>query len=175
MFYMEVMIKSVIMMFCCITSLQVVCLQQHYVRPTTDDISETVLSEECKIQTGLSEDAIRSAQPLEQVLEEVRIHSLPHCAPKGSPVYPLELSPWEFFIGNYFLLLLSKPLGDTTSIAGSPCLTMTNKSSITTPAGTSTENGGPYLMAPNRTMDCPHFELSLILSLVYILRDCWPL
>ena len=50
---------------------QVVCLQQHYVRPTADDISETVLTEECKIQTGLSEDAIRNAQPLEQVLEEV--------------------------------------------------------------------------------------------------------
>ena len=40
-------------------------------RPTGDDISETVLTEECKIQTGLSEEAIQNAQPLEYVLDEV--------------------------------------------------------------------------------------------------------
>ncbi|KAK2190891.1 hypothetical protein NP493_65g02011 [Ridgeia piscesae] len=45
-------------------------LQCHHVRPVTDDISETLLTEECKIQTGLSEEAIKHAQPLEQVLEE---------------------------------------------------------------------------------------------------------
>ena len=50
---------------------QVVALQCHHVRPMTDDISETVLTEECKIQTGLSEEAIKNAQPLEQVLDEV--------------------------------------------------------------------------------------------------------
>ena len=50
---------------------QVNSLQFHHVRPVTDDISETLLTEECKIQTGLSEEAIKHAQPLEQVLEEV--------------------------------------------------------------------------------------------------------
>lgn len=51
---------------------KVATLQQHFVRPTAPDdlISETVLTEECKIQTGLPEDAIRNAQPLEHVLDE---------------------------------------------------------------------------------------------------------
>lgn len=58
-------------------ALQVATLQQHFVRPTAPDdlISETVLTEECKIQTGLPEDAIRNAQPLEHVLDEVGIHA----------------------------------------------------------------------------------------------------
>ena len=51
--------------------LQVVALQQHYVRPALEDIGENILTEECRIQTGLDEDAIRNAQPLEQVLDEV--------------------------------------------------------------------------------------------------------
>jgi len=55
-----------------VLSAQVNSLQCHHVRPVTDDISETLLTEECKIQTGLSEEAIKHAQPLEQVLEEVR-------------------------------------------------------------------------------------------------------
>ncbi len=53
--------------------LQVVALHQQHVRPTADDISETVLTEECKIQTGLSEEEIKNAQPLEPVIDEVRL------------------------------------------------------------------------------------------------------
>ena len=48
-----------------------VALQQHYVRPAAEDLTETVLTEECRIQTGMSDEAIKNAQPLEQVLEEV--------------------------------------------------------------------------------------------------------
>ena len=51
--------------------LQVISLQKHYVRPATDDISETVLTDECKVDTGLTEDVIKNAQSLEHVIEEV--------------------------------------------------------------------------------------------------------
>ncbi len=58
---------------------QVVCLQQHYVRPTKDDAStENVLTEECKAQTDLPEDDIKNAQPLEHVLDEVKTQTLHH-------------------------------------------------------------------------------------------------
>ena len=49
---------------------QVVDLHQHHVRASFED-NEHILTEECRIQTGLSEDAIRSALPIEQVLDEV--------------------------------------------------------------------------------------------------------
>jgi len=50
---------------------KVVCLQQHYVRPTKDESSaENVLTEECKAQTGLPEERIKNGQPLELVLDE---------------------------------------------------------------------------------------------------------
>lgn len=49
---------------------KIIALQQHYVRPTLEDFSETVITEECKAQTGLSEDAVKNAQPLETVLDE---------------------------------------------------------------------------------------------------------
>ena len=45
-------------------------LHQHLVRASFED-SEHILTEECRIQTGLDEDAIRSALPIEQVLDEV--------------------------------------------------------------------------------------------------------
>jgi len=53
-----------------------VSLQVQYVRPSpcSDDItvaSDSFLTEECRIQTSMSEDAIRNAQPLELVLDEV--------------------------------------------------------------------------------------------------------
>jgi len=50
---------------------KVVTLQQHYVRPTADDISETKLTEDCKTTTGLSEDDFKNAQSLEHVLDEL--------------------------------------------------------------------------------------------------------
>lgn len=48
-------------------------LQHQYVRPTSVDLtdSERILTEECRIQTALSEDAIRNAQHLPHVLEEI--------------------------------------------------------------------------------------------------------
>ena len=37
-----------------------------------DNLSnECILTEDCRIQTGLDEDAIRAAQPVEHVLDEV--------------------------------------------------------------------------------------------------------
>lgn len=50
-----------------------VTLQHHYVRPTFEDnvLGENVLTEECRIQTGLDEDAIRASHPLEYVIDEV--------------------------------------------------------------------------------------------------------
>ena len=53
---------------------QPIGLQHQYVRPTSVDLtdSERILTEECRIQTALSEDAIRNAQHLPHVLEEVR-------------------------------------------------------------------------------------------------------
>lgn len=53
-----------------VTNNKVVAVQTHYVRPTTDDLSEPVLTDECKLETGLSEEAVRNAQPLEHVLDE---------------------------------------------------------------------------------------------------------
>lgn len=53
--------------------MQVVAQQHHYVRPSPDDAidSDRILTEECRIQTGLNEDAINNAQTLENVLDEV--------------------------------------------------------------------------------------------------------
>ena len=53
-----------------------VAVQHHYVRPTADDLSETVLTEECRIQTGMNEEAIKNAQPLEHVLDEVCVETM---------------------------------------------------------------------------------------------------
>ena len=47
-------------------------VQQHYVKPNSQEYTDNVLSEECKQVTGLSEEHIKNAQPLEQVLDEVR-------------------------------------------------------------------------------------------------------
>lgn len=49
-----------------------VAVQQHYVKPHPNELSETLLTEDCKMETGLEEEAIKNSQPLEQVLEEVR-------------------------------------------------------------------------------------------------------
>lgn len=52
--------------------LQVIAVQQHYVKPQPNELSETVLTEDCKLETGLNEEVIKNAQPLEVVLDEVR-------------------------------------------------------------------------------------------------------
>lgn len=51
--------------------LQIVAVQQTYVKPNFPDCSDSILSEECKQLTGLNEEHVKNAQPLEQVLEEV--------------------------------------------------------------------------------------------------------
>jgi len=53
-----------------VTHNKVLALQQHYVRPTTNDASEVVITEECKAQTGLNEECIKTAQPLKDVLDK---------------------------------------------------------------------------------------------------------
>ena len=56
-----------------------------------DNLSnECILTEECRIQTGLDEDAIRAAQPIEHVLDEVIVIRLQ-------------------LLGNRINLLLTKP------------------------------------------------------------------
>ena len=54
---------------------EVVSVQVQYVRPSpSDDVaaaSDSVLTEECRIQTNLPEDSIRNAQALELFLDEV--------------------------------------------------------------------------------------------------------
>ncbi|XP_045194207.1 epithelial splicing regulatory protein 1-like isoform X2 [Mercenaria mercenaria] len=49
---------------------KVVAVQQHYCRPTPNELSETVITEDCKQETGLDEDIIKNAQPLDHVLDE---------------------------------------------------------------------------------------------------------
>ncbi|KAK6178533.1 hypothetical protein SNE40_013306 [Patella caerulea] len=53
-----------------VTNNKVVALQQHYVKPQPNELSETVLTEECKTETGLDENMIKNGQPLDHVLEE---------------------------------------------------------------------------------------------------------
>jgi len=48
-----------------------VAVQQHYVRPTPNELSETVITEECKLETGLDEEVIKNAHPLDHVIDEV--------------------------------------------------------------------------------------------------------
>ena len=48
-----------------------VSLQSHYVKPMPNELTETILTDECKEETGLDENAVRNGQPLEVVLEEV--------------------------------------------------------------------------------------------------------
>jgi len=57
--------------------LQVVTLQHHYVRPASNDLSEMKLTDDCKTLTGICEDDIRNAQPLDHVLDDVS--NLAHC------------------------------------------------------------------------------------------------
>ncbi|XP_052230014.1 epithelial splicing regulatory protein 1-like isoform X1 [Dreissena polymorpha] len=49
---------------------KVVAVQQHYVRPTPSELSETVITEECRLETGLDEEVIKNAHPLDHALEE---------------------------------------------------------------------------------------------------------
>lgn len=45
---------------------------QHYlVKPSSQEHTDNVLSEECKLETDINEDAVKNSSQLEQVLEEV--------------------------------------------------------------------------------------------------------
>ncbi|XP_070189517.1 epithelial splicing regulatory protein 1-like isoform X2 [Littorina saxatilis] len=54
-----------------VTNNKVVSLQSHYVRPTPTDLTETILTDDCKEETGLDENAVKSGQQLDIVLEEL--------------------------------------------------------------------------------------------------------
>ena len=60
-------------LMCVLSVVQVVALQSHYVKPQPNDLTETILTDDCKEETGLDENAVRSGQPLDFVLEEVSI------------------------------------------------------------------------------------------------------
>ena len=57
--------------FLCSAFFQVVAIQHHYCRPTPTELSETVLTDDCKLETGLQEENIKNAHPLEHALDEV--------------------------------------------------------------------------------------------------------
>ena len=57
----------IVFLICC----QVVQVQQHYVKPQPNELSETVLTDDCKQETGLQEEVIKNSHPLEHVLDEV--------------------------------------------------------------------------------------------------------
>ncbi|KAK7469858.1 hypothetical protein BaRGS_00036136 [Batillaria attramentaria] len=54
-----------------VTNNKVVSLQSHFVKPQPNDLTETVLTDECKEETGLEENAVRNGQHLDVVLEEL--------------------------------------------------------------------------------------------------------
>ena len=53
-----------------VSNCKIIAVQQHYVKPQPNELSETVLTEDCKVETGINEDVIKNAQPLEVVLDE---------------------------------------------------------------------------------------------------------
>ncbi|GFO24044.1 epithelial splicing regulatory protein 2 [Plakobranchus ocellatus] len=48
----------------------VVDVQQHFVKPQPNELAETVLTEDCKTETGLDEELVKQAPPLDHALEE---------------------------------------------------------------------------------------------------------
>lgn len=60
-------------MFC---SLQVVSVQEYWVKPRSADINENVLSEQAREELGLSEELIRKGNSLEHVISQVSERSL---------------------------------------------------------------------------------------------------
>lgn len=54
-----------------VTNNKVVTLQSHFVKPQPNDLTETILTDDCKEETGLDENAVRNGQHLDVVLEEL--------------------------------------------------------------------------------------------------------
>ncbi len=46
-------------------------MQHHYVKPQPNELSESLLTDDCKTETGLDENAVKNGQSLDHVLEEV--------------------------------------------------------------------------------------------------------
>ncbi|GIY87296.1 epithelial splicing regulatory protein 1 [Caerostris extrusa] len=49
---------------------KVVAAQTHMVKPRGCDVNENALSDACKTELGLSEEQVKTGQPLEQVVEQ---------------------------------------------------------------------------------------------------------
>ncbi|GFQ88306.1 epithelial splicing regulatory protein 1 [Trichonephila clavata] len=54
-----------------LTNTKVVAAQTHMVKPRGCDVNENALSEACKTELGLSEEQVKTGQPLEQVVEQL--------------------------------------------------------------------------------------------------------
>ena len=86
--------------------IQVLTLQHQYVRPASDDLSEMRLTDECKTLTGLSEDSVRNAQPLDHVLDDVSMNEF------FGKAYAC------FFLGAVFPFLFNRPIFQNYSRLG---------------------------------------------------------
>ncbi|KAF8793025.1 Epithelial splicing regulatory protein 2 like protein [Argiope bruennichi] len=53
-----------------LTNTKVVAAQTHIVKPRGCDVNENALSDGCKTELGLSEEQVKTGQPLEQVIEQ---------------------------------------------------------------------------------------------------------
>ncbi|XP_046354450.1 epithelial splicing regulatory protein 1-like isoform X1 [Haliotis cracherodii] len=53
-----------------VTNNKVIAVQHHYVKPQPNELSETLLTEDCKTETGIDENAVKNGQSLDHVLEE---------------------------------------------------------------------------------------------------------
>ncbi|CAL1286236.1 unnamed protein product [Larinioides sclopetarius] len=54
-----------------LTNTKVVAAQTHIVKPRGCDVNENALSDGCKTELGLSEEQVKTGQPLEQVIEQL--------------------------------------------------------------------------------------------------------
>ncbi|KAH7983511.1 hypothetical protein HPB52_012386 [Rhipicephalus sanguineus] len=50
--------------------IQVVAVQQNLVKPRSCDVNENVISESCRTEYGISEEQLKNAVPLEQVIDQ---------------------------------------------------------------------------------------------------------
>ena len=80
-----------------------VSLQSHYVKPLPNDLSETILTEHCKLETSLDENRVKNGHPLDFVLEEVGRIGVAKNVKIMSVVYAV-----EFFFNNQFALFSSQ-------------------------------------------------------------------
>lgn len=53
--------------------------QTHVVKPRGYDVNENSLSDVCRTELGLTEEQIKTGQPIEQVIEQVSDFFMPFC------------------------------------------------------------------------------------------------